>query len=69
MQLDNVTIYLSEHDEGFIARYVDRAGRTIWSELYDRVEDARIAYADYAAAGKYSEDLGAQARADRYWWV
>ena len=56
MQLDNVTIYLSEHDEGFIARYVDRAGRTIWSETYDDVDTARSVYADYASVGKYVEE-------------
>ena len=57
--LDDVSICLAEHEDGFVALYL-KDGRTIWSELYDRVEDARNAYADYAAAGKYSEDLGAQ---------
>ena len=60
--LDPVKIHVYPHhdeEEGnhFVAEYENESGLIVWSEYHETLEDARKAYADYAASGRYHESL------------
>jgi len=49
------TIFVFDDGEQIVAEHSDESGVVVWTEVYDTIEDARVAYADHAAAGKYQE--------------
>jgi hypothetical protein len=49
------TIFVFDDGECIVAEHIDESGLVVWSEAYDTIEDARTAYADHAAVGKYQE--------------
>ena len=49
------TIFVFDDGESIVAEHINESGLVVWSEAYDTIEDARAAYVDHAAAGKYQE--------------
>lgn len=51
--LDNIFVF--DDGDQIIAEHTNAKGFIVWTEAYATIADARIAYADHAAAGKYQE--------------
>lgn len=48
-------IFVFDDGDQIVAEHTNADGAVVWTEVYDTIADARTAYADHAAEGKYQE--------------